>query len=135
MDTAYGVKIHATRTMREGERTWSVPAYSYYCGRKYDQQQTTTNRYQATLMTRALADELVVKLTGSGLSATVCDLFADPDALIHSTMIEIGESPAPAAPAPTTLQELGRAIENCFHRDHLSPLEVFTHCAKTILCC
>ena len=132
MDTAYGVKIHATKTMREGERTWSVPAYSYYCGRKYDQQQTTTIHYQATLMTRALADELVVKLTGSGLSATVCDLFADPEAVIRTTMVEIGETNPPPAPPPTSLVRLAAAIEDCLH-ENLTPLEVINHCNRCVL--
>ncbi len=96
MDTSYGVKIHATKAMREGDRSWSVPSYSYYGGRKNRQLQTTTNHCQATLMELALAEELVAKLTASGLSATVCDLFADPEAVIHQNMIEIGEEANPA---------------------------------------
>ena len=132
MDTAYGVKIHATKTMREGTREWSVPSYSYYAGRRNGQQQTTTNHYQATLMTRALADGLVVKLTGSGLSATVCDLFADPEAVIHTTMVEIGETNPPTAPPPTSLARLAAAIEDCLH-ENLTPLEVINHCNRCVL--
>jgi hypothetical protein len=47
METCYGVKLHATRTMKEGTRKWSVPSFSYYAGRKHGQLQTTTNHYES----------------------------------------------------------------------------------------
>jgi hypothetical protein len=134
MNTCHGVKLHATKTMREGERSWSVPSFSYYAGRKHSQLQTTSNHYAATLMSLALAEELVAKLTASGLSATVCDLFADPEAVIHNSLTEIGESPAPAAPQPSSLADLSHAIEKCL-QDHLSPLEVLTFAITIVLCC
>jgi hypothetical protein len=133
MDTSYGVKIHATKAMREGTREWSVPSFSYYGGRKNGQLQTTTNHYAATLMELALAEELVAKLTASGLSATVCDLFADPDAVICASLVEVGEENPPPAPPPSSLAELGRAIERCFREDHLSPLEVINYCNRVVL--
>jgi hypothetical protein len=120
--------------MKKGTREWSVPSFSYYAGRKNGQLQTTTNHYAATSLTKALAEELTQKLNAAGLESTVCDLFADPDAVIHDTMIGIGESPAPAAPAPTSLAGLSHAIEQCF-QDHLTPLEVLTFAIKTVLCC
>ena len=132
METAYGVKIHVTKTMREGERIWSVPSFAYYAGRRNGQLQQTTNHYQATLMNHELADELVVKLTGSGLSATVCDLFADPEAVIRTTMVEIGETNPPPAPPPTSLVRLASAIEDCLH-ENLTPLEVINHCNRCVL--
>jgi hypothetical protein len=133
VDTCYGVRIHTTKTMREGERSWSVPSSNFYAGRKHGQLQTTTNHYQATLLSLALAEELVVKLAASGLSATVCDLFADPEAVIHQTMVEIGEVAPPPAPPPTTLQDLSKAIERCFREGGLSPLEVINHCNRVVL--
>jgi hypothetical protein len=132
VDTAYGVKINATKKLREGTREWSVPSFSYYAGRKNGQLQTTTNHYSATPMTLALAEQLTTRLNSAGMEATVCDLFADPETVIHDTLVGIGEeNPPPAAP-PGSLQELSQAIEKCF-RQGLSPLEVLNHCNKTVL--
>ena len=132
METAYGVKIHATKTMREGERIWSVPSFAYYAVRRNGQLQQTTNHYQATLMTRALVDELVVKLTAAGIQATPCDLFADPDAAICTSLVEIGEEAPPPASPPTSLARLAAAIEDCLH-ENLTPLEVINHCNRCVL--
>jgi hypothetical protein len=101
MQTCYGVKIQSTKKLRDGTREWSVPSFAYYAGRKNGQLQTSTNHYAATSMTLVLAEQVIAKLTSAGMQATVCDLFADPDAVIHENMVSIGESPAPAAPAPT----------------------------------
>ena len=61
--------------------------------------QTTTNHYAATAMTQNLAEQVATKLDVSGMEATVCDLFADPDTLIHDTLVDIrGEAPPPAQP-------------------------------------
>ena len=57
MDTCYGVRIHTTKTMREGERSWSVPSSNFYAGRKHGQLQTTVNHYAATPMTKSLAEQ------------------------------------------------------------------------------
>jgi hypothetical protein len=86
-------------------------------------------------MSLALAEELVLKLTAAGMQATVCDLYADPDAVIHQTMVSIGEEAPPPAPPPSSLGNLATAIEQCFRQDHLSPLEVLTFAIKTVLCC
>jgi hypothetical protein len=133
MDTCYGVKIHATKAMRDGDRKWSVPSFAYYAGRKSGQLQQTTNHYAAMGMTQSLAAELIQKLNAAGLEATVCDLFADPDALIHDTMASIGEEAPPPAPPPSTLVDLAKAIAHCFRRDGLSPLEVLTYCCRVVL--
>jgi hypothetical protein len=85
-------------------------------------------------MDEATANLLVAKLNNAGhATAEVCKLLCDENSTIHDNMVSIGESPAPAAPPPTTLQELGRAIENCFRQDHLSPLEVLTFCNRVVL--
>ena len=68
METCYGVKLHATRTMKEGTREWSVPSFSYYAGRKHGQLQTTTNHYAATPMTLGLAEQLTTKLNSAGMA-------------------------------------------------------------------
>jgi hypothetical protein len=93
METCYGVKLHATKKMKEGTREWSVPFFSYYSGRKNGQLQTTANHYAATPLTKNLAEQLTQKLVSSGLDAAVCDLFADPETLIHKNLIDIGEEP------------------------------------------
>ena len=132
METCSGVRIHSTRRMKDGDREWSIPSSAFYAGRKHGQLQTTTNHYTATPLTRNLAEQLSAKLKLAGMEATVCDLFADSDTLIHETMVSIGEEAPPPAAPPTSLQELGKAIENCF-RQGLSPLEVLNHCNKTVL--
>jgi hypothetical protein len=134
METCNGVKIHATKTMKNEERSWDVASFAYYAGRKFGALQTTTNHYSATPMSLALAEQLVAKLTLAGMKAEVCDLYADPETVVNETMIQIGEEAPPPVPPPSSLQELSRAIESCF-RQGLSPLEVITFCNKTILCC
>ena len=118
--------------MKEGTREWSVPSFSYYAGRKRGQLQTTTNHYAATPLTLALAEQLTTKLKLAGMEATVCDLFADPETVVHNTMVDIAEEAPQPVPAATSIVELGKAIENCF-RQGLSPLEVLNHCNKTVL--
>jgi hypothetical protein len=100
METCYGVKINASRQMREGTREWSFPSFSFYAGRKHGQLQTTTNHYAATPMTQSLAEQLAARLKLVGMEATVCDLFADPETVIHDTVIDIDEDvPPPVATA------------------------------------
>jgi hypothetical protein len=62
---------------------------------------TTSNHYAATAMTQNLAEQLTAKLNASGVEALVCDLFADPDTLIHNTLVDIGEEAPPPATPPT----------------------------------
>jgi hypothetical protein len=47
-------------------------------------------------------------------------------------LVGIGEEVPPPAPAPTSIMELSKAIENCF-RQGLSPLEVLNHASKIVL--
>ncbi len=63
---------------------------------------------------------------------TVCDLYADPETVIHTSLVEINEEAPPPTPPPSSLQELSQAIEKCF-RQGLSPLEVLNHCNKIVL--
>ena len=101
MDTCYSVKLHTTKKMRDGARKWSVPSFSFYAGRKHGQLHTTTNHYSATPMTQGLAEQLTARLNLAGMEATVCDLFADPETVIHDTLVGIGEENPPF--------EIGRA--------------------------
>jgi hypothetical protein len=133
LDTCHGVKLHTTKKMRDGAREWSVPSFAYYAGRKNGQLQTTTNHYTATPMTLALAEQLTARLNSAGMETTVCDLYADPETVIRTSLVEINEEAPPPTPPPSTLQDLGTAIENCFRRDSLSPLEVLTHCCRVVL--
>jgi hypothetical protein len=91
LQTCHGAKIHARKKMKDGDREWSIPAFTYYAGHQHGKLQTTTNHYAATAMTQALAERLTAKLNASGLEVTVCDLFADPDTIIHDTLVDIGE--------------------------------------------
>jgi hypothetical protein len=47
-------------------------------------------------------------------------------------MVDLGEEVPPPAPPPTSLAELGKAIEECF-RQGLSQFEVLNYCNKTVL--
>jgi hypothetical protein len=98
VETCYGVRLHGKTKMKDGDREWSIPSFTYYAGHKHGQLQTTTNHYAATAMTQNLADLVAAKLNGSGLEATVCDLFADPDTLVHDALVDIGEE-APHRPS------------------------------------
>ena len=100
MDTCHGVKVHVKKKMKDGDRVWSIRSFTYYAGHKNGRMQTTGNHYAATAMTQNLATQLTAKLNASGLEATACDLFADPDTLIHDTLIhdtlvDIGEEARP----------------------------------------
>jgi hypothetical protein len=97
MKTCSGVKILTKKKMKDGDREWSIPSFVYYGGHKHGKMQTTTNHYAATAMTQKLADLVAAKLNGSGLEATVCDLFADPDTLVHDALVDIGEEAPPPA--------------------------------------
>ena len=118
--------------MRDGSREWFVSSYSYYAGRKRGKLETTTNHYAATSMTQNLAEVVTAKLNSTGMEATVCDLFSDPDTLIHDNLVDIGEEEPPPAAPPTSVTKLEHAIEECL-RQGLSPLEVLNHCNKTVL--
>ena len=77
--------------MKDGDREWTIPSFVYYGGHKHGKLQTTTNHYAATAMTQNLAEQLAAKLNASGLEATICDLFADPETLIDDSLVDIGE--------------------------------------------
>jgi hypothetical protein len=132
MQTCNGVKIHAKKTMKDGEREWSIPSFTYYAGRKHGQLQTTTHHYAATAMTQDLAEQLAAKLNASGVDATVCDLFADLDTLIYDKLVDIGEEAPPPIAPPTSLARLSLAIEDCFEQG-FSPLEILNHCNRSVL--
>jgi hypothetical protein len=82
-------------------------------------------------MTQNLAKQVTSKLNASSLEATVCDLFADPDTLIHDTLADIGEESPPPAP-PTSLAELSKAVGACLQQG-LATLEVLNYCNKIVL--
>jgi hypothetical protein len=129
METSYGVKLHTSAKVDGRTVPWSL----YYVGRGKDGEvKTNTKPFNAALMTEGLANLLVAKLNSIGHHAEVCELLCDENSTIHDNMVGLGEEAAPVA-VPTSLQELGKAIENCFHRDHLSPLESLNHCNKTVL--
>ena len=83
-------------------------------------------------MTQNLAEQVAAKLNASGLQATVCDLLADPDTLIHDTLVNIGEEAPPPVAPPTSLARSAQAIEDCFN-DGLTPLEVLNQCNTIVL--
>ena len=97
METCYGVKVHAKKKMKDGDREWEIPSFTYYAGHKHDGIRTTTNHYAATAMTQALAEQLTAKLNASGSAASVCDLFADLDTVIYDTLVDVGEEAQPPA--------------------------------------
>jgi hypothetical protein len=132
MTTCNGVKIHARKKMKDGDRGWTITHFVYYGGHKHGQLQTTTNHYAATAMTHTLAEQLMAKLNATGMETTVCDLFADLDTVIYDTLVDIGEEAAPPAPPPTSLAGLEQAIELCFDQG-FTPLEVLNRCNKIVL--
>src|ERR1700679_3075119 len=95
METCYGVKVHAKKKMKDGDHEWLIPHFVYYGGLNHGKMQTTSNHYAATAMTQNLAEQVAAKLNKSGLKATVCDFFADPDTLIHDTFVDIAEEARP----------------------------------------
>ena len=74
-----------------------VPVSVYYVGRGRDgQMQTSAKPHNAALMTEALAELLVTKLTNTGhQDAEVCELFCDENSTIHETMVDLGEEVPP----------------------------------------
>jgi hypothetical protein len=84
-------------------------------------------------MTEICANLLVTKLNDTGHRAEMCELLCDENSTIHDNLVSLGEERAPVV-VPTSVQELSRCIEQCF-KDGLSPLEVLTQAAKTVLCC
>ena len=82
-------------------------------------------------MTEELANLLVTKLDSTGQHAELCELLCDENSTIHDSLVSIGEAQAPVV-VPTSLQELGRAIEQCF-REGLPPLEVLNYCNRVVL--
>lgn len=132
MNTCHGVKIHATRKMKDGDREWLIPSHSFYAGRKHGQLQTTTNHCLATPMTLNLAEALAAKLNANGMQAEVCELFADPDTVIYDSMVDIGEEAQPPVQPPGSVAELTSAIERCF-QDGLSSLEILNLFNKAVL--
>jgi hypothetical protein len=132
MQTCNGVKLATKKKMKDGDREWTIPSFTYYAGHKHGQLQTTTNHGIATPMTLELAERLTAKLNATGMQAEVCDLFADPETMLHETLVDIGEEAPPPAATPTSLAGLAKAIEDCFDQG-FSPLEVLSHCNKVIL--
>jgi hypothetical protein len=132
MDTCHGVKIHAKRNMKDGSREWMIPTFSYYAGRKNGQLQTTSNHCLATPMTQNLAAQLSAKLRSTGLQAELCELFADPETVVHDSLVDIGEEAPPPPKPPGSIAELANAIERCF-QDGLTSLEILNHCCKAVL--
>ena len=105
-----------------------IPVSVYYAGRGKDGQvQTCSKPHNAALLTEVLAEALVIKLSSTH-HCEVCELLCDENSTVHDNMVSIGEAPAPAAPAPTTLQDLSKAIERCFREGGLSPLEAMPGC-------
>jgi hypothetical protein len=132
METCHGVKVHAKKKMKDGDHEWSIPSFTYYAGHKHGQLQTTTNHGIATPMTLELAERLTAKLNATGMQAEVCDLFADPETMLHETLVDIGEEAPPLAQPPESIAELANAIERCF-QDGLTSLEILNHCCKAVL--
>jgi hypothetical protein len=85
--------------MQDGSREWVIPISSYYSGHKNGQLQTTTDHCLATPMTKDLAEKLTAKLNSQGMRAEPCELFADPEAVIHDSLVDIGEESAATGPA------------------------------------
>jgi hypothetical protein len=125
METCHGVKLLSSM-MVEGRK---VPVSNYYVGPG----KACSKPHQAACMTETLANLLVAKLNNTGHHAEVCELLSDENSTIHDNMVDLGEESPPPAPPPTSLQQLSKAIENCFRQDHLSPLEVLTHCNRVVL--
>jgi hypothetical protein len=132
MTTCNGVRLATKKKMKDGDREWSIPSFVYYGGHKHGQLQTTVNHYSATAMTQSLAEQLTAKLNATGMQAEVCDLFADPETVIHTTLVDIGEEAPPWAQPPESIAELANAIERCF-QDGLTSLEILNHCCKAVL--
>jgi hypothetical protein len=132
MHTCHGVKTHATRTVRDGNREWSIPTFSFYVGRKYGRLHTTTNHCLAAPMTADLAECLAAKLNSQGMQAEACELFADPETVIHDSLVDIGEEAPPPAQPPGSIAEFVNAIERCF-QERLSSLEILNLCNKAVL--
>ncbi len=125
MNTCHGVRLHSS-TLIEGRK---VPVLNYYVGPG----KRSSKPHNAACMTEGLATLLVTKLNSTGQHAEICELLSDENSTIHDSLVSIGEARAPVV-VPTSLQELSRCIEQCF-KDGVSPLEVLTHAAKTVLCC
>jgi hypothetical protein len=125
MDTCYGVKLSSS-AMIEGRK---VPVSNYYVGPG----KACSKPHQAALMSESLANLLVARLNNAGHRAELCELLCDENSTIHDSMVSIGEAQAPIV-VPTSLSRLSHAIEQCF-QEGVSPLEVLTHAAKTVLCC
>jgi hypothetical protein len=129
METCYGIKLHTSAKVDGRQVPWSL----YYVGRGKDGPQTSTKPHNAALMTKALANLVVTKLNNTGHHSELCELLCDENSTIHTSPIDLGEEVQPPTPPPASLAELSKAIENCFHRDHLSPLEVLNHCNRVVL--
>jgi hypothetical protein len=124
MDTCHGVRLPSS-ILIEGRK---VPVLNYYVGPG----RASSKPHNAACMDEATAGLLVAKLNGTGQHAEICELLCDDNSVIHSSLVSLGEE-KPAVVVPTTLQELGRAIERCFREDHLSPLEVLNYCNRVVL--
>jgi hypothetical protein len=83
-------------------------------------------------MTLELAEGLTAKLIANGMQSEVSDLFADPETVIHDTLVEIGEEAPPPPQPPSSVQELVKSIERCF-QDGLTQLEILNLCDKAVI--
>ena len=83
-------------------------------------------------MTADLAEKLAAKLNSTGVQAGVCELFADPETVIHETLVDIGEEAPPPAQPPASIVELANSIERCFQKG-LTSLEILNVCNKAVL--
>jgi len=124
MNTCHGARLLSS-TVIDGRK---VPVSNFYVGPG----KASSKPHNAACMVEALANLLVTKLNSAGQHAEVCELLCDENSTVHDSLISIGEAQVPII-VPTSLQDLGRAIERCFKDDGLSPIEVLTHCCRVVL--
>ena len=128
MQTCHGVRLHTSAKVDGRQVPWSL----YYVGRGKDGLRRNSKPHNAACITDILANLLITKLNDTGNHAEVCELLCDENSTINDSLVDLGEETPPPSPAPSSLVELEKAIENCF-RQGLSALELLNHCNKTVL--